>query len=149
MRWFDLAIVGVIACPVGFATSAAGQDAPRAVPVKVMVTHLSDDEAGVDPRAREIAERLRKQHIQYQSVQVVQERQLDLEPGEISVIPLSDGGTVSIQLMHLGDQGALMAVDVQNGITTDVRVPDDHMVVIDAGRVGGGKRVISIQPDYE
>ena len=54
--------------------------------------------------------------------------------------------------LDLDARGVHMAVDVDGSTgveKTDFRVGDDGLVVIDGGQVGGGKRVISIQPDYE
>ena len=159
MRWYEIArrtacglAAGVVLAGAG---AAWGQEAapapaePKRIPVHLMVTHLSNEEGGVDPRAAKLDERLRSQNINYPSVKVTQQVDVSLQVDEIGTIGLPDGRAARVQPLHVGDRGVLMAVEVEDGIKTDVRVRDDHMVVIDGGSFQDGKVVISVEPDYE
>ena len=75
-------------------------------------------------------------------------RHVDGSEGGVRIV-LPDGRAARVQPLHVGDRGVLMAVEVDGGIKTDVRVRDDHMVVIDGGSFEDGKVVISVEPDYE
>jgi len=161
VRWCEIARgvagvagVAVLGLLVGAGTAWAQEAATapaegKRIPVHLMVTHLSNEEGGVDPRAAKLDERLRSQNINYPSVQVTEQIDVNLQVDEVGTIILPDGRAARIQPLHVGDRGVLMAVEVDGGIKTDVRVRDDHMVVIDGGSFEDGKVVISVEPDYE
>jgi hypothetical protein len=113
-----------------------------------MVTHLSNREGGVDPRATRLDERLRRQNIRFPSARVLQERTVTLEIDRVETLALPDGRVARFQPVHIGDQGVLLAVDVEDAVKMDVRVRDGRMVVIDGGRFEDGKLVISVEPAY-
>ena len=131
------------------APTAQAEDVGAEIPIRLTVAHVSTGEGGVDPRARKLREMLERQHIRYPSIRVLQERVVKLRVGELGRFPLPQAGQLNIRLMHLDASGLLMALDVEGGMKTDVRLRDDHMMVLDAGPLGDGKRVIAIQPDYE
>ena len=158
MRWCEIAsgvaaLLLLVSSPLAGAVSAQeAAPAPaegKRIPVHLMVTHLSNEEGGVDPRAAELDERLRSQNINYPSVKVTQQVDVNLQVDEVGTIGLPDGRPARVQPLNVGDRGVLMAVEVEGGIKTDVRVRDDHMVVIDGGSFEDGKVVISVEPDYE
>ena len=160
MRWCEIArgkaALGLLAfCLLAGPVAVWAQEAAPApaegkrIPVRLMVTHLSNEESGVDPRAAKLDERLRSGNINYKSVKVTNQIDLSLGVDEVSTIELPNGRAARIQPMNVNQHGVLMAVEVEDGIKTDFRVPDDEMVIIPGGSYEGGKVVISVEPDYE
>lgn len=130
------------------ASDADSRAEGRVVRATLMVTHLSNREGGIDPRARKLDERLRRQNIRYPSARVLDARDVTLEIDRVETIALPDGRAARLQPIHVGDDGVLLAVDVEDAVKMDVRVRDGRMVVIDGGRYEDGKLVISIEPAY-
>jgi hypothetical protein len=128
--------------------SVHAQAASDRVPVNVMVVHTSDGEGGIDPRARELDEKLKK-HLRYKSMRVLQEQRVDLEMNRVGTVQLPDGRKLRMRLMHKGAKGVLIAVDVQGAVKLDARAPNHHKLVIGAGEYQGGNLAVSIEPDYE
>jgi hypothetical protein len=126
---------------------AHAEDEVQKVPLRVKVTHLSDSEAdGVDPKARKLVNALRDQHISYSSAKVVREITVDLAPGDVKTVKIGNGRKAHLQLMQADEDGALVAVDVEGGVKVDAKVRRGRRpLVLDAGKVGDGKRVISIE----
>src|SRR5262245_48943665 len=132
------------------AVNAVGAQTPGSdlVPVNVMVVHTSDAQGGVDPRARELDEKLKKQ-LRYNSMRVIQQERVDLEMNRVGTVELPDGRKVRMRPMHKGAKGVLMAVDVQGAVKLDARARNHHKVVIGAGEYEDGNLAVSIEPDYE
>ena len=140
----------LLLCAIGCGVSLAHAEGEgAAIPIRLTIAHVSTGAGGVDPRARELREMLERQHIRYPSIRVLEERVVKLRVGEMDSFPIPESSTLKVRLMHLDASGLLMALDVEGGMKTDVRLRDDHMMVLDAGPLGDGKRVIAIQPDYE
>ena len=118
------------------------------VPVNVIVVHTSESEGGVDPRARDLDEKLKKQ-LRYKSMRVIQQERVDLEMNQVGTVDLPDGRKVRMRPLHKGAKGVLMAVDVQGAVKLDARAPNHHKVVIGAGEYEDGNLAVSIEPDYE
>jgi hypothetical protein len=127
--------------------SVHAQAASDRVPVNVIVVHTSDDEGGIDPRARELDEKLKKQ-LRYKSMRVLQQERVDLEMNRVGTFELPDGRKVRMRPIHKGAKGVLMAVDVPGAVKLDARAPNHHKVVIGAGEYQDGNLAISIEPDY-
>lgn len=138
-----------LALLVGLWAAAAGaqEEEPAAVPVNLIVVHTSDAEGGIDPRAQELDRKLRKQ-IRYRSMRVVREERARLRAGEVHTLALPDGRSARLQLMHKGEEGVLVAVDVERAVKTDVRARNHHTVVIGAGEYRDGHLAIALEPDY-
>jgi hypothetical protein len=142
-----LAVAGFAALAAAQPANAQGAASDR-VPVNVIVVHTSNGEGGVDPRARGLDKKLKKQ-LRYKSMRVIQEQRVDLEMNRVGTVELPDGRKVRMRPMQKGPKGVLMAVDVQGAVKLDVRAPNHHMVVIGAGEYEGGNLAVSIEPDYE
>jgi hypothetical protein len=128
--------------------AVSAQSTGDRVPVNVIVVHTSDGEGGVDPRARDLDEKLRKQ-LRYKSMRVLREQRVDLEMNQVGTVDLPDGRKVRMRPMHKGAKGVLMAVDVQGAVKLDARAPNHHKVVIGAGEYEDGNLAVSIEPDYD
>ena len=123
------------------------QSATDRVPVNVMVVHTSDRDGGVDPRARELDEKLKKQ-LRYKSMRVLQEQRVDLEMNQVGTVELPDGRKMRMRPLHKGAKGVLMAVDVPGAVKFDARARNHHKVVIGAGEYEDGNLAVAIEPDY-
>jgi hypothetical protein len=127
---------------------AHAQSTSTRVPVNVMIVHTSEGDGGVDPRARELDEKLKGQ-LRYKSMRVIQEQRVDLEMNQVGSVDLPDGRKVRMRPLHKGTKGVLMALDVQGAVKLDARAPNHHKVVIGAGEYEDGNLAVSIEPDYD
>lgn len=128
------------------ASGALAEDEARKVPVRITVTHLSDGDCGVAPEAQALVGALKAQNISYPCAKVVREAKVDLAPGDVKSIGIGNGRKAHLQLMQADQSGALVAVDIEGGVKIDARVGrGKRPLVLDAGKVGDGKRVISIE----
>ena len=149
---FRIAAIGVLIAGLSGVASAQNLVDTRsrpAVRATLMVTHLSNEGNEIDPRARELDARLRRQNIRFPSARVLEVREVRLRLDKTETIDLPGGRFARFQPVHVGERGVLIAVDVEDSVKMDVRVRPGRMVVIDGGRYDGGKLVISIQPDYD
>jgi hypothetical protein len=140
-----LALAAVVAFSAMRAVTA--QPAGDRVPVNVIVVHTSDGEGGVDPRARDLDEKLKKQ-LRYKSMRVIEQQRVDLQMNHVGTVQLPDGRAVRMRPIHKGTKGVLMAVDVPGAVKLDARAPNHHKVVIGAGEYEDGNLAVSIEPDY-
>ena len=128
------------------AGGAAAEDEESKVALRVKVTHVSHDDGGVDPEAQELIQALAGGGISYPSARLVREVRLDLAPGDVKSVSIGSGRKAHFQLMQADQSGALVAVDIEGGVKIDARVGrGKRPLVLDAGKVGDGKRVISIE----
>lgn len=136
--------VGVLAALV-LATPSAAQPG-RTVRLDLTVSHASPHPGPVDPEAAMLHERLRGD-FRYQSLRVIERRRLDLRTGEIGGLDLPSGKRVRVRPLHMGPAGVLLAVDIENTLHTDMRVPDRQPVVIGVDRYQDGKLILTLQPE--
>ena len=61
---------------------------------------------------------------------------------------LPTGRAVRLRPMDVGDDGVLVAVEVEGGTEADLRVPNRRIVVIGGQPYEGGRLVISLEPRY-
>ena len=124
------------------------KEACQRVPMNVLVTHLSNDGSGVDPDAKRLDGKLRRQ-FKYNSLRVIEKRRIDLDVDQVGTIDLPNGRAARVQPIHKGDQGILMAVDVENAAKIDARVKNHNLLVIRAGKYDDGDLVLSLEPDCD
>lgn len=133
------------------ATPASGQPVPPVPPVRrvglnLMVSHASVQPGPVDPAAARLHESLRKE-FRYESLRVIERRRLSLRAGEIGGLELPSGKRVRVRPLHLGPGGVLLAVDIENTLHTDMRLPDRRPVVIGVDRYQGGKLILTVESE--
>ena len=126
---------------------AASATAEERVDVQVMVSQISDAEGPIDPRAKKLHEKLRKE-FRYGSLEVLQSKRLTLTVNELGSLTLPNGRALQLRPLHVGDNGVLMAVNVEGSVQTDLRIRNQHLVVIGAERYREGKLVISLEPSF-
>jgi hypothetical protein len=137
---------------LGAAAWAGPPDAPKegkgaSVPLRVMVTHLSNRGRGVDAGAKDLESKLSSQGIHYDSAQVLEEKRLDLSVDEVGTIDLPNGRKARVRPLHRDADGVLMAVDVEGASKADVRARPNHTVIFSAGPYEDGKLVLSLEPE--
>ena len=144
---FTLAAAG-LALALGSALAGAGfAQAVRRIGLDLMVSHATERPGPIDPAAAELDRRLRED-FRYGSLRVLERTRLDLEPGEIGALELPSGKRVRIRPLHLGQGGALLAVDIDGTLHTDLRVRDRKPVVIGVDRYQGGRLILTLEPQY-
>jgi hypothetical protein len=139
-------LLALFATAAGAQESADERSVPGGIPLRVMVTRLSNEGLGVDARAKELEGKLSSQGIRYDSVQVLEEKSLSLQVDEVGVIDLPNGRKAHVRPLHRSDEGVLLAVDVEGASKADVRAKPRHTVIFSAGPYQEGKLVLSIEP---
>jgi hypothetical protein len=117
----------------------------RRVALEMTVSHASPHPGPVDPAAARLHEQLRND-FRYQSLRVIERRRLNLRTGEIGGLDLPSGKRVRVRPLHMGASGVLLAVDIENTLHTDMRVPDRQPVVIGVDRYDDGKLILTLEP---
>lgn len=128
------------------AASPSAAQPGRTVRLDLTVSHASPHPGPVDPAAAQLHERLRSD-FRYESLRVIERRRLDLRTGEIGGLDLPSGKRVRVRPLHMGAGGVLLAVDIENTLHTDMRVPDRQPVVIGVDRYEDGKLILTLQPE--
>jgi hypothetical protein len=145
LKWYTTTLGLGLALALSAAGAAADDEAAK-VSLRVKVTHLSDGDGGVDPKAAALVDALKGQHISYSSAKVVREVSFDLAPGDAKTVKVGAGRKAHLQLMQADKNGALVAVDIDGGVKVDAKVRrGKRPLVLDAGKVGDGKRVLTIE----
>ena len=78
----------------------------------------------------------------------MQSKTFQIDVDEAATLELPNGRVVRVKPLLVDERGALLAVEVEGTLQTDLRVRSDHLVVIGAQRHGDGKLVISLQPHF-
>ena len=112
-----------------------------------MVTHLLPEQGQIDPRGEQVHRSLHRE-FRYGSLSVLESRMLKLGLDEIGSLRLPTGRSVRVRPLDVNPSGVLIAVDVEGSLKTDLRVPNERLVVIGAHAFQNGKLVISLQPRY-
>ena len=131
---------------LGIAASASAQP-PRRIAIDVTVSHATDAEGTVDPRAGQL-DSLLKPQFRYGGLKVLQEQRLNLALDEVGTLQLPNGRKFRVRPLDVGSEGVLLSVSVQGTLWTDMRVRNGHPVVIGAERYQDGKLVISLKPHF-
>ena len=114
--------------------------------LRVMVTDLTDADAGVDPKAEGLLGALRGQNIEYRSARVAREIAEELSSGESASIEIGKGRRAHLQVLQVDARGALLAVDLDGGVKADIRLDrGGRPFVVDAGKIEGGKRLVQFE----
>jgi hypothetical protein len=76
------------------------------------------------------------------------ERSLSLGLDQVGSVVLPNGKRLRVRPLQVDGDSALLAVDVEGSVKTDVRVRKGKSVVIGAERYENGKLVISLEPRW-
>jgi hypothetical protein len=126
----------------------AGAQAPQRVTVQVLVSQISDGAGGIDPKGERLHAKLQGE-FRYSSLKVLKQQELRLNLDEVGSVSLPNGKQLRVRPLQVGDDGgALLAVDVEGAVRTDLRVHKGHLVVIGAERYDDGKLVIGLEASW-
>jgi hypothetical protein len=113
----------------------------------LMVSHVSQTAGPIDPRG-EALHAVLKREIRYESLKVLDTQVLALQLNDIGTMKLPTGRRVRLRPMDLGEDGVLVAVEIEGSTQADLRVPNRRIVVIGGQPYQGGRLVISLEPRY-
>ncbi len=117
------------------------------IEVRVLVCHASEEAGSIDPACRKLHGEIGRE-FRYESLKRLQERRLSLGLDEVGSVALPNGKRLRVRPLQVGGDSALLAVDVEGSVKTDVRVRKGKSVVIGAERYENGKLVISLEPRW-
>jgi len=146
VAWRSVAAL-VLVAGVGAAGPALAQQVRR-VSFLVMVTHASQEAGKIDPRAQHLHRTLHRD-FRYQSLEVLEQRQMHLSMDEIGQMKLPTGSLLKLRPLNLSGDRVLVAVEVGR-MRTDLRMKNKKIVILSdpKGYRGGGRIVISFEPDF-
>lgn len=147
MRWVRRGLgVGGLVLLIGLPGAVRAQDVST-VSVEVTVSHASDSEGPIDPRGRKFHDELRK-HFVYKSFRVLQSERMRLEMNQTGKLKLPTGSWFRVQPLRVEGNRVLLNVEVENTLSTQLRIPNHHQVLVGAQRYQDGKLVIQLRPDF-
>ena len=146
LRGFGYAVLGltVWAGALGGAPPVAAEPTVR---FDVMVSQISAQPGAIDPRAKSLHEKLRRE-FRYESLRVLEEATMKLGIDEVGRLQLPNGKRLGLKPLLIDNRGVLLAVDIDGAMQGDLRVKKGHQVVIGAQRYEQGKLVISLIPRF-
>ena len=101
--------------------AAGSASADEKLAFEVTVLRASPDDRGVDPKAERF-HRILGGKVRYESLQVVESKRRQLAPGETGSVRLPSGKTFQFRPIDQGDQGVLVAVDMEKAAQGDFRM---------------------------
>ena len=128
-------------------TLALAADPIRFDVVVAKVSTLGGDVV-IDPGGAALHRALVEQ-FKYDRLEVVATTSFTLGIDEVGRTNLPNGRELLVKPLLVDAAGALVAVDVRGLLKTDLRMKNDHLVVIGAERFEGGKLIVSLEPHFE
>ena len=145
MKWLEAtAAAAALVALVAFARPAEAADR---IDVTVLVCHAADAAGGVDGACQALHAKIGSQ-VRYGSLRKLQSKKLSLALNRVGQLKLPNGKQLSVRPLQVDASGALLAVDVEGSVRTDVKVANGNLVVIGADSYRDGKLVISLQPSW-
>ena len=143
MKWWSA--WAVAALWLGLAGVAGAQQG--AIEIELMVAHISEAAGDIDSRGQRLHAKLKDQ-FRYESLRVLETRKLKLATDEVGSVTLPNGKHARVRPLQIDAGSALLAVEVEGVVKTDLRVKNGHLVVFGAERYQGGKLVVSLEPRW-
>lgn len=144
MGWRNsFAVLAAVAAVAAAPAQAQGQS----VTVKVLVCHASETPGSIDGACRPLHGKIGKQ-FRYESLTRLQSQTLQLALDEVGTVTLPNGKALRVRPLQVDASGALLAVDVEGAVRTDLKMRNGHLVVIGADSYKDGKLVISLEPSW-
>ena len=129
------------------ASVASVASAQTAIEIEMIVSLASDEPGPIDPRARRIDQRLKKE-FRYESLKVLDSKRKTVEVDGVMSIGLPNGKSAHVRPLSVDDRGALLAVDIEGAVKVDARATSGHLLVFGAGRHANGRLVVSLEPRF-
>ncbi len=127
--------------------AAPGDAQPERIRMEVMVSQISTQPGEIDARAGKLHRKLRDE-IRYESLRVLQTRELELALDELGEMRLPNGRRLQIRPLSVDSRGVLTAVSLEGSVDADMRIRNGHLVVIGAEPYEDGKLVVSLEPHF-
>ena len=140
-------LAGALAVALATLALALPASAQTSIRIEMMVCLASDEPGPVDPRAKRIDERL-KREFRYASLHLLDQKQARVAIDSVISLSLPNGKQAHVRPMSLDERGALRAVDIEGAVKLDARARSGHLLVFGAGRHEGGRLVVSIEPRF-
>jgi hypothetical protein len=121
--------------------------APASLRVEVVVCQAADDPGGIDAACEALHASIGKE-FRYGSLARLQSQALSLALDQVGQVTLPNGKSLRVRPLQADARSALLAVDVEGAVQTDLRVRNGQLVVIGAQRHRDGKLVIALQPSW-
>jgi hypothetical protein len=128
-------------------TGSAWAQAPASFRVGVLVCQAADGPGGIDAACEKLHASIGKE-FRYGSLARLQSQQLSLALDQVGELTLPNGKSLKVRPLQADAGSALLAVDVEGAVQTDVRVRNGQLVVIGAQRHQDGKLVIALEPSW-
>ncbi len=138
--------IGVVVAALLMVADARGEP-PQQIELEIVVSQISEEAGSIDPRAERLHRELSKQW-RYQSLRVLETRRMKLAIDEVGELELPTGRKIRVKPLLVDERGALLAVDLEGTLQTDMRVKNGHLVIIGADRYEQGKLVISLEAHF-
>ncbi len=138
--------IGVVVAALLMVADARGEP-PQQIELEIVVSQISEEAGSIDPRAERLHRELSKQW-RYQSLRVLETRRMKLAIDEVGGLELPTGRKIRVKPLLVDERGALLAVDLEGTLQTDMRVKNGHLVIIGADRYEQGKLVISLEAHF-
>jgi hypothetical protein len=135
-----------LAALVLFSGSALAQ-APAGLRVEVLVCQAADGAGGIDAACEKLHASIGKE-FRYGSLTRLQSQALSLALDQMGEVTLPNGKSLRVRPLQADARSALLAVDVEGVVQTDLRVRNGQLVVIGAERHQEGKLVIALEPSW-
>jgi len=120
---------------------------PASLRVEVLVCQAADGPGGIDPACQELHASIGKE-FRYGSLARLQSQALTLALDQVGEVRLPNGKGLRVRPLQVDERSALLAVDVEGAVQTDLRVRNGQLVVIGAERHQDGKLVIALEPSW-
>jgi hypothetical protein len=139
-----------LAAGLGALVLAAGSalaQAPASLRVEVLVCQAAEAAGGIDAACEKLHASIGKE-FRYGSLTRLQSQGLSLALDQVGEVTLPNGKSLRVRPLQADERSALLAVDVEGVVQTDLRVRNGQLVVIGAQRHRDGKLVIALEPSW-
>jgi hypothetical protein len=129
------------------AAGSALAQAPASLRVEVLVCQAAEAAGGIDAACEKLHASIGKE-FRYGSLTRLQSQGLSLALDQVGEVTLPNGKSLRVRPLQADERSALLAVDVEGVVQTDLRVRNGQLVVIGAQRHRDGKLVIALEPSW-
>jgi len=124
--------------------SAEGDEGTDLVRLDITVLRVSDEPGEVDPRVERV-DRLLRGQVAYQSLAILDVLHREVPVNEVWTFELPTGRSVELRPLEVDKTGALLSLDVEDGLQGDFRVRPGQPLVVGGVRVGEDKLVLVVE----
>ncbi len=134
-------------CALAASLGPARTAAAETIEIEVTVAILSSEPGKVDPRGKKLLEKLSSQ-LRFESLKVIEQRQLVLAIDDVGEVMLPNRRVLRVKPLLVDARGALLAVEMEGTLESQLRVRSGHLVVLGPQRYQGGQLVVALEPHF-